>query len=82
MYNGAVTKNQNVEYCRNMLLASAVAGATFSTTGTAAGHALSFVLSEDFHVPHGSACAFTLLDIFKMSKDLQSVKAPLVQIRN
>lgn len=80
MYNGAVNKNQNVEYCRNMLLASAVAGATFSTTGTAAGHALSFVLSEDFHVPHGSACAFTLLDIFKMSKDLESVKAPLVQI--
>lgn len=80
MYNGALNKNQNVEYCRNMLLASAMAGATFSTTGTAAGHALSFILSEDYHVPHGSACAFTLLDIFKMSIELDSVKNPLVEI--
>ncbi len=80
MYNGALNKNQNIEYCRNMLLASAMAGATFSTTGTAAGHAISFILSEDFHIPHGSACAFTLLDIYKMSNKLDSVKKPLVEI--
>jgi alcohol dehydrogenase class IV len=48
---------------KNMLRASCMAGAAFSITGTAAGHALSFVLSEDWHVPHGTACAFTLLDI-------------------
>ncbi|MGD1821858.1 MAG: iron-containing alcohol dehydrogenase [Pleomorphochaeta sp.] len=80
MYNGAQNKNQNVEYCRNMLLASAMAGATFSTTGTAAGHALSFILSEDFHVPHGSACAFTLLDVYKMSLSIESVRKPLKEI--
>ncbi len=80
MYQGAINKDQDIECCRNMLLASAMAGATFSTTGTAAGHALSFVLSEDFNVPHGSACAFTLLDIYKMSSSLDSVTPPLSQI--
>ena len=80
MYDGAVNKNQTIEFCRDMLGASAIAGATFSTTGTAAGHALSFILSEDFHIPHGSACAFTLLDIYKMSSSLDSVKKSLVQI--
>jgi alcohol dehydrogenase class IV len=44
-----------------------MAGTAFSITGTAAGHALSFVLSEDWHVPHGSACAFTLLEIFDLA---------------
>lgn len=80
MYNGAQNKNQDIESCRNMLLASAMAGATFTTTGTAAGHALSFILSEDFHVPHGSACAFTLLDVYKMSLSIDSVKKSLAQI--
>lgn len=80
MYNGAKNKNQNIDYCRNMLLASSMAGATFSTTGTAAGHALSFILSEDYHIPHGSACAFTLLDIFKMSLSLENVRKPLAEI--
>jgi alcohol dehydrogenase class IV len=44
-----------------------MAGAAFSITGTAAGHALSFILSEDWHIPHGTACAFTLLDIFDLA---------------
>lgn len=64
----------------SMLRASTIAGAAFSITGTAAGHALSFVLSEDWHVPHGSACAFTLLDIFKVSKALPEVAASLARI--
>lgn len=80
LYTAAVNKTDNSEWAKNMLLSSAMAGATFSCTGTAAGHALSFVLSEDFHVPHGSACAFTLLDIFKMSMSLENVKKPLCEI--
>ena len=38
------------------------------------------VLSEDFNVPHGSACAFTLLDIYKMSSSIESVKDALAKI--
>ena len=49
-----------------MLEAAAAAGVAFSTTGTALVHALSFVLSEDWHVPHGTACAFTLEDAYRL----------------
>ena len=49
---------------KKMLLASTKAGIAFNLTGTAAGHAISFVLSEEWDVPHGMACAFTLLEIF------------------
>jgi alcohol dehydrogenase class IV len=49
-----------------MLEAAAAAGVAFSGTGTALVHALSFVLSEDWHVPHGTACAFTLEDAWRL----------------
>ncbi len=63
-----------------MLAASTMAGAAFSITGTAAGHALSFVLSEDWHVAHGAACAFTLLDVFRVAKTLPEVSPSLARI--
>lgn len=66
--------------CEDMLCSSSLAGAAFSMTGTAAGHALSFILSEDWHVPHGAACAFTLLDIFDYSKSTPQTKSSLARI--
>jgi alcohol dehydrogenase class IV len=61
-----IPENHNM-VCMRMLRASCMAGTAFSITGTAAGHALSFILSEDWHIPHGTACAFTLLDIFDLA---------------
>jgi len=59
-----------------MLLASCKAGVAFNITGTAAGHALSFILSEEWHVPHGAACAFTLVDIYRHAlSDFTNVQA-------
>jgi alcohol dehydrogenase class IV len=58
-----VPENHN-KVCMRMLRASCMAGAAFAITGTAAGHALSFILSEDWHTAHGNAYAFTLLEIF------------------
>ncbi|MDI9454448.1 MAG: iron-containing alcohol dehydrogenase [Spirochaetota bacterium] len=52
------------ELITKMLLASTKAGIAFNLTGTAAGHAISFVLSEEWNVPHGMACAFSLLELF------------------
>jgi alcohol dehydrogenase class IV len=75
-----VDTEQYVILCRNMLHASCMAGSAFSITGTAAGHALSFVLSEDWHVPHGTACAFTLLDIFDLAAGEEAVEQSLVRI--
>lgn len=65
---------------RMMLRASCLAGTAFSITGTAAGHALSFILSEDWHVPHGAACAFTLPDIFDLALGDGDTMASLARI--
>jgi alcohol dehydrogenase len=47
---------------QEMLQAATHAGTSFTLTGTAMVHALSFILGEEWHVPHGTACAFTLED--------------------
>ncbi len=57
----------DAEIRQKMVEASCMAGVAFSITGTAAGHALSFILSEEWHIPHGSACAFTLEDIYRLA---------------
>jgi alcohol dehydrogenase class IV len=50
-----------------MLRSACMAGIAFNMTGTAAVHALSFILSEEWHVPHGTACAFTLEDVMRIN---------------
>lgn len=63
-----------------MLEGACMAGTAFSMTGTAAVHALSFILSEEWHVPHGVACAFTLEDVFRLNLQDQKTKQRLLQI--
>ncbi len=63
--NAALTATHN-EIALKTLEAAASAGIAFSITGTALVHALSFVLSEDWHVPHGTACAFMLEDAYRL----------------
>lgn len=65
--NGEKPTSLDLELRKDMLVASCKAGIAFSVTGTAAGHALSFVLSENWHVPHGTACAFTLPGVFDLA---------------
>lgn len=60
-----------------MLAAACAAGAAFSITGTAAIHALSFILSEEWHVPHGTACAFFAEDVFDYNVRDAGVRAKL-----
>ena len=62
---------------RMILRAACRAGTAFNITGTAAGHALSFILSEDWHIPHGTACACTLLDLFDLSAAQEETAASL-----
>ncbi len=63
-----------------MLEAAASAGIAFSITGTALVHALSFVLSEDWHVPHGTACAFTLEDAYRLQAVDPEIESRLAAI--
>ncbi|MBP5161719.1 MAG: iron-containing alcohol dehydrogenase, partial [Spirochaetales bacterium] len=65
---------------RRMLHASCMAGMAFNLTGTAAGHALSFVLSETWHVPHGTACAFTLNGVFRLACENQTTRENLARV--
>ncbi|MDR1629180.1 MAG: iron-containing alcohol dehydrogenase [Oscillospiraceae bacterium] len=48
--------------------ASLFAGFALNSTGTLFPHTLGYVLSEDFHVPHGKACAAFHAFLFNRSK--------------
>ena len=65
---------------RRMLHASCLAGMAFNLTGTASGHALSFVLSESWHVPHGTACAFTLNGVFRLACEIEDTRKHLAEV--
>ncbi len=60
--------------------AALLAGVAFNMTGTAAGHAISFILSEEWHVPHGAACAFSLLEVFDWASEDQKNRSSLARI--
>lgn len=65
LYRALKAKKKNIRKLQtDMLCASCMAGIAFARTGTASGHAISFILSEEWNIPHGAACAFTLPQIF------------------
>ena len=81
LYRAIVQKRENRRLLqKEMLVASTMAGIAFNITGTAAGHAISFILSEQWHVPHGAACAFSLLEVFDWAKKTQENKSSLARI--
>lgn len=63
-----------------MLEGACMAGIGFSMTGTAAVHALSFIFSEEWHIPHGVACAFTLEDVFRLNLKDEKTKRKMLLI--
>ncbi len=64
LYDATVEQRERRALQEAMLKASNEAGIAFNLTGTAAGHAISFILSETWHIPHGLSCAFTMLAVF------------------
>ena len=65
---------------KEILAAACAAGAAFNQTGTAAIHALSFVLSEEWHVPHGAACAFFTEDVYDWNAVEPTCRAKLAAV--
>ncbi len=59
----------NLEARANMAYASLLGGLSFALPKTAASHACSYPLSEDYHLPHGEACAFTLDSLVRINAD-------------
>jgi len=63
-----------------LLAAACAAGVAFNLTGTAAIHALSFILSEEWHLPHGVACAFFTDAIYSANAALPLVAKKLAAV--
>ena len=59
----------DLEARTNMALAALLGGLSFALPKTAASHACSYPLSEDYHLPHGEACAFTLDSLVRINAD-------------
>ena len=65
----AYRDGSDMEARSNMALASLLGGLSFALPKTAASHACSYPLSEDYHLPHGEACAFTLDSLVRINAD-------------
>ncbi len=65
----AYTNGSDMEARSNMALAALLGGLAFALPKTAASHACSYPLSEDYHLPHGEACAFTLDSLVLINAD-------------
>ena len=59
----------NLTARENMSLAALLGGMSFALPKTAGSHACSYPLSEDYHLPHGEACAFTLDSFVRINAD-------------
>ena len=59
----------NMEARARMAYASLLGGLSFALPKTAGCHACSYPLSEDYHLPHGEACAFTLDSFVRINAD-------------
>lgn len=60
--------------------AATLAGIAFNKTGTAAIHALSFILSETWHMSHGAACAFFTQNIFDLNVQDPTVRTKFIEL--
>jgi len=63
-----------------MLEGACMAGTAFTMTGTAAVHALSYIFSEEWHIPHGTGCAFTLDDVFRLNATDENTRRKLASV--
>ncbi|HON13059.1 MAG TPA: iron-containing alcohol dehydrogenase, partial [Treponema sp.] len=58
--------------------AATLAGIAFNKIGTAAIHALSFILSEEWHLSHGAACAFFTQNVYDLNMQDPAVRSKFV----
>lgn len=65
----AYRDGSNLEARTNMAYASLLGGLSFALPKTAGSHACSYPLSEDYHMTHGEAVAFTLDSFVRINSD-------------
>lgn len=59
-FRQAYDQPDNIEARTAMSMASMKAGLAIASSGCTAAHAFSYLLSSDYGIPHGEACAFSL----------------------
>ena len=65
----AYRDGSDIEARAGMAYGALLGGLSFALPKTAACHACSYPLSEDYHLPHGEACAFTLSSFVRINAD-------------
>lgn len=55
---------------QDLMIASVFAGIAISQTRTAICHSISYPLTLNFSLPHGYACAFSMIEVFDFNYDL------------
>ena len=65
----AYRDGSNLTARENMSLAALMGGLSFALPKTAGSHACSYPISEEYHLPHGEACAFTLDSFVRINAD-------------
>jgi len=61
--------SQNKKISDDLALASLLSGLCISQTRTALCHSISYPLTLKFNVPHGIACAFSMLEVLKFNAE-------------
>jgi alcohol dehydrogenase len=65
----AFRRGDDLEARSRLSYAALLGGLSFALPKTAASHACSYPLSEDYRLPHGEACAFTLDSLVRINAD-------------
>ncbi len=60
----------SAEIRKNLATASLFAGQAISQTRTSICHSISYPLTLKYQMPHGMACAFSMLEVYKYNSDL------------
>ena len=65
--NNVISNPSDIESRQNMLFASFLSGVSISISNTTLCHSISYPLTSILNVPHGVACALTLVEVIKFN---------------
>ena len=66
-FNNVISNPSDIESRQDMLFASFLSGVSISISNTTLCHSISYPLTSILNVPHGVACALTLIEVIKFN---------------
>lgn len=73
---------ENLALRKKLMKASMYAGLAFSNTQTAIAHAMSYYITLEKNIPHGTACSFTLPMLFEIALQKEELRTRLSGFEN